>query len=211
VETVVMDPYWQYRLAAEQRFPNARIVADKYHIIRAITLAAHKVRKEEARRKVPRRDDGRLAPRSHHKRFEPSIFQIRWVFSKRVGHLTEPERQRMREVFDLKPKIEVAWLMKEAFAAIYDASDRAEAERRLAVWIYNLDAAELPHMGTVWRQLDRWREQILAYFDDRITNAFAEGITNKMKVIKRVSYGFRDSERYRQKVLLSFGHRSWGG
>lgn len=188
-------------------FPHARIVADKFHIIRAISYAAQKVRKEEGRRKVPRREDGRLAPRSHHKRFEPSIFQIRWIFAKRASRLSEHERQRLRVVFDMKPRIEVAWLMKEAFNAIYDAPNRTEGERRLEVWIFNLDAAGLPGLITVWKQLDKWREQILAYFDDGMTNAFAEGITNKIKVMKRVSYGFRNSERYRQKVLLSFRHR----
>ncbi len=42
-------------------------------------------------------------------------------------------------------------------------------------------------------------EPILAYFDDRVTNSFAEGITNKIKVMKRRSYGFRDPIRYRHK------------
>lgn len=35
-----------------------------------------------------------------------------------------------------------------------------------------------------------------------MTNGFAEGITNKIKVMKRMSYGFRNSERYQRKVLL---------
>jgi transposase len=106
VETVVMDPYWHYRLAAEQMFPTARIVADKFHVLRAIALATQKVRKQEGRRKVPRRADGRLAARSHHKRFEPNVFQIRWIFAKRASRLSERERQRLRAVFDMKPKIE---------------------------------------------------------------------------------------------------------
>ncbi len=50
-------------------------------------------------------------------------------------------------------------------------------------------------------------EPILAYFDDRVTNSFAEGITNKIKVMKRRSYGFRDPIRYRHKVLLSCRRR----
>jgi transposase len=44
-------------------------------------------------------------------------------------------------------------------------------------------------------------------FDDRVTNAFAEGITNKIKVMKRRSYGFRDPVRYRHKVLLNCRRR----
>jgi transposase len=55
-----------------------------------------------------------------------------------------------------------------------------------------------------------WREQILNHLDDPVTNAFAEGITNKIKVIKRRSYGFRNDRRYRQKVLLACGRRGSG-
>lgn len=60
---------------------------------------------------------------------------------------------------------------------------------------------------TLRRTLGAWKEQILNYFDDRVTNAFAEGITNKVKVIKRSAYGFRNPMRYRPKVLLACGHR----
>jgi len=55
-----------------------------------------------------------------------------------------------------------------------------------------------------------WSEEILNYFEDPVTNAFAEGITNKIKVMKRRSYGFRTDRRYRQKVLLACGRRGTG-
>ncbi len=48
---------------------------------------------------------------------------------------------------------------------------------------------------------------VLNYFDDRVTNAFSEGITNQIKVIKRCAYDFRNPMRYRSKVLLACGHR----
>lgn len=48
----------------------------------------------------------------------------------------------------------------------------------------------------MWRTLQWWREEILNYSDDRVTNAFAEGITNKIKVMKRRSYGFGDPMRF---------------
>jgi transposase len=103
-------------------------------------------------------------------------------------------------------------MLKEQFAVIYDAPDRIEAERRLELWLDHITAAGIPEFINTWRVLQRWREEILNYFDDRVTNAFAEGITNKIKVMKRRSYGFRDPFRYRQKVLLSCRHRrSQGG
>jgi len=78
----------------------------------------------------------------------------------------------------------------------------------LEVWIDHVIEADLPEFTNAWRTLQWWVEPILAYFDDRVTNAFAEGITNKIKVMKRRSYGFRDPARYRQKVLLSCRRRS---
>jgi transposase len=107
------------------------------------------------------------------------------------------------EFFSRHPEAAVAWVMKEAFASIYEAADRAEAERRLEVWVGNLPATGLPELRGAWIKLVGWREEILNYFDHRHTNAFAEGTTNKIKVIKRRAYGFRNLERYRAKVLLS--------
>jgi transposase len=97
--------------------------------------------------------------------------------------------------------------MKEAFAAIYQAPNRVEAERRLQVWESNLPAANLTELTQVWPTLSHWRNQILNYFDDRQTNAYAEGITNKIKVLKRRGYGHRNPQRYRHKVLLACGRR----
>jgi transposase len=104
-------------------------------------------------------------------------------------------------VFAQRPEVGIAWLLKEAFAAIYDADTRAEAERRIEVWEHHVAEADIAELTNVWRTMQWWREEILAYFDDRQTNAYAEGVTNKIKVMKRRSYGFRNRDRYRRKVL----------
>ena len=103
----------------------------------------------------------------------------------------------------MHPDVAVAWWMREAFAAIYEAPDRADAARRLDVWEHNLAAANLKELNDCWRNLSRWRDEILNYFDDRQTNGYAEGVTNKIKVMKRRSYGFTNRDRYRRKVLLT--------
>src|SRR4029077_14666426 len=115
--------------------------------------------------------------------------------------LSAREAATLAVVLDTNPHVAVAWVMKEAFAAIYEAPDRVEAARRLAGWEHTLPAAGLPELSAVCRTLQWWREPILAHFEDRQTNAFAEGVTNKVKVMKRRSYGFRNLRRYRFKVL----------
>lgn len=130
---------------------------------------------------------------------------------KRVGKLTDKQVAWLHELFDVwPPEVVAAWWLKEEFAAIYDETDRASAERRLDAWIETMEATGIDEFHNIWRSLQWWRDQILNYIDDRVTNAFAEGITNKIKVMKRRSYGFRDPVRYRQKVLLSCGHGRTG-
>lgn len=67
-------------------------------------------------------------------------------------------------------------------------------------------SAGLPEFLNTWRTLHWWSEQILNYFDDRVTNSFAEGITNRIKILKRGATG-SDPFRYRRKVMPSSRRR----
>jgi transposase len=210
IETVVIDCHWPYRRAIEQFLPGTRIVVDKFHIIRAVDAAAQRVRRRLGRRSHHQRigHAGGIS-RQHHPANNPTVFRARWVFLKRAHRLSAAEREWLWAVFESSvDELRRAWVLKELFAAIYDAPDRLEAERGLNDWIDAITRAGIPEFLNTWRTLQWWHEEILNYFDDRITNAFAEGITNKIKVLKRRSYGFRDPVRYRQKVLLSCRHGS---
>ncbi|MFH1141322.1 MAG: transposase, partial [Chloroflexota bacterium] len=48
-----------------------------------------------------------------------------------------------------------------------------------------------------------WRKEILNYFDHRYTNGVVEGKNNRIKVIKRMAYGYRNSHNFRQRILLT--------
>jgi transposase len=208
IETVVIDCHWPYRKAILEAMPQARIVADKFHVLRAVNAAAQRVRQRHGRKPrtlIAGRDGG--TSRQHHPRHNPAVYRARWAFMRRVHHLSPRDRTTLETVFAAEPAVAVAYWMKEAFAAIYDAPTRAEAERRLTVWEHNLAAANLTELTQLWRNLRGWRDEILAYFDDRQTNAFAEGATNKIKVMKRRGYGYRNPRRYGHKLLLTCGHR----
>jgi transposase len=204
VETAVIDCHWPFRKAITEAMPHVRVVVDKFHVLRAFDAAAQRVRGRFGRK--PRRlqvgRDGGVS-RQHNPRNDPAIYRGRWVFMRRAGRLTERDRAELASMIATAPEIGVAYWMKEAFAAIYDSPDRAEAERRLSVWVANLEAAGLLELTQLWRHMQWWREEILAYFEDRQTNAFAEGVTNKIKVMKRRGYGYRNVTRYRHKILLT--------
>ena len=48
-----------------------------------------------------------------------------------------------------------------------------------------------------------WRQEMLNYFDSPYTNGFLEGKNNRIKVIKRMAYGYRNPSNFRQRILLS--------
>lgn len=200
VETVVIDchrPFWQ---AIREALPEARIVADKFHVLASIDRAANRVRVRNGHKKNFRGRDGGSA-RQKNPRNEPRIYRARWAFAKRNRALPDHERTELFEIFAERPEVGIAWLLKEAFAAIYEADSRTEGERRLELWEHHMAQADIPELTNVWKTMQWWREEILAYLDDSQTNAYAEGVTNKIKVMKRRSYGFRNRDRYRRKVL----------
>ena len=207
IKAAVIDLHWPYRKALEKCLPDALIVADRFHVHVAISKAANKVRRRCGRRPSITGPRGGT-DRKNHRRFERIVLDTKWTYMKRAYKLTRREQARLITLWELYPEMGAAWLMREAFLSIYDAEDRTEAERRLEVWVSHLPVANIPEITGMWEHLlVHWREQILAYHDMPCTNSFAEGLTNRIKVLKRISYGFRDQTRYRRKVLLACGRR----
>ena len=206
IETVVIDMFWPFRKAVEDVLPQARIVADKFHVIRSVDNAAQRVRIRHGRRITVVGRDGGIA-RQHNPRFDPKVWRSRWLFMRRVHNLSPVEAAGLDQLFALNPEIGLAYWLKEAFAHIYQAADRKDAQQQLEIWAHHIHQAGLPELTNLWRTLKPWADQILNYHDDPQTNGYAEGITNKIKVLKRRGYRHRHPHRYRNKVLAITQHQ----
>ncbi len=206
IQTVVIDMFWPYRKAVEDILPDARIVVDKFHVIQAVDNTAQKVRVRHGRKTTVVGPQGGLA-RQHNPRFDPRVWRSRWLFMRRAHKLSPTEQAALTQLFALHPDIGVAWWLKEAFANIYTSPNRAEAKRRLLLWAHHVKQAQLPEFNNLIRNLRPWAPLILNYFEDPQTNAYAEGITNKIKVLKRRGYGHRHPHRYRARILLTTHHQ----
>ena len=207
IETAVIDMFWPFRRAIEQTLPGVRIVVDKFHVIRAVSHASTRVRIRNSRRREI--STGRQGSGFYRRnpRFDPFARRHRWLFLKRHDRLTGPERDRLTEWFSDSPETGVAWLLKETFGEIYAARDRDEATARYDQWAFHVAQAGISELSGVVRTLEAWKPLILNYFDDPQTNGYAEGITNKIKVLKRRGYGYRHPDRYRAKILAQNRHR----
>jgi transposase len=201
VEVVSIDPYQAYRQAVRAALPGVRVVCDPFHLVRGANEALDAVRRERQRGQAGRAG-GRRGRRETLRR---ELYSARHRLLKARERLSECERQKLCQLFSSEPLIAEAWGLKEAFRAIYRAGERTEAERRLERFLAAVEHASIPSFTAFAKGVRSWREELLAYFDDPATNGYAEGVINKIKVIKRRAYGLPSFESFRHRVLVACG------
>jgi transposase len=95
--------------------------------------------------------------------------------------------------------------LKEAFRDIYRASSRTDAQQRLDTFYLAVDRAGLPAFDAFAKGVRSWQQELLAYFEQPTTNGYAEGVINKVKVIKRRAYGLPTFAGFRKRVVIACG------
>jgi len=189
VKGVTMDMHEPFRQAVQMCLPQAEIVADKFHLIRHINNALDKVRSrlQGGSRKGKGRD----------------LFKSRYILLKGAERLVDWEKERLSQLFSYYPELRMAWLLKESFRAWYRETERNRAEEELGLLEGKIASGSLPEFKELLHTFTNWREEILNYFDYRITNGFVEGKNNRIKTIKRMAYGYHNMDNFRLRILAA--------
>ena len=188
VRVVCMDLASVYRSLVRKHFPNARIVADRFHVIRII---------------------------HHHflacwKELDPVGSKNRGLLSlmRRHRHNLKPEQQvRLAAYLAAHPALELIYRFKQRLCYLLLKKHRnrkqcqALAPRFLRA-VYQLRQAGLPQLVQLGETLHAWREEIAAMWRFTRNNGITEGFHNKMELINRQAYGFRNFENYRLRVKV---------
>ena len=204
IEVVSIDPSDAYRRAIWAALPDARIVCDRFHLVRGANTALDAVRRERQRDARAKRPKGTRRS-GQHVRWRPELYQARRRLLKASERLTERERRRLCDLFGRDPVLAEAWGLKERFRQIYDATSRADAQQRLEAFLIAVEHAGLPAFDAFAKGVCSWRQELLAYFDEPTTNGYAEGVINKVKVIKRRAYGLPTFAGFRKRVVIACG------
>jgi len=189
VKGVAMDMHEPFRQAVQICLPLAKVVVDKFHLIRHINGALDKVRSrlQGGSRRGKRRD----------------LFKSRYTLLKGAERLADWERTRLNQLFYRYPELRRAWELKEGFRAWYGERDRSKAEERLGLLEERIASDSLTEFKELLHTFANWREEILNYFDYRITNGFVEGKNNRIKTLKRMAYGYRNMDNFRMRILAT--------
>jgi len=190
VKEVCIDMKSSYLTVLEEVFPEAEIVTDRFHVVKEM------VRQVEELRKIMQ-NKGRIGD----KRIN------RFLLARNREDLNILEQKRLRVIFEENkkfPALQNAYFVKEKVREIYQARNKKEAERKFEMLISQLEQFEVGKIREMRDTLKRWKPYILNFFDSRTTNAFIEGCHNKIKLLKRMSYGFRNFNNYVLKITLAF-------
>jgi len=185
VESVTLDLCDPFKNFAREFFPQARIVADKFHVLRLLNPALFKRRRELSGKRGDRRALNLLMMSGH-----------------RLGY---HGRHALMNFLKDYPELREVYEWKERIYRFYRITDYYKAYKALRKMTDEMSYSTLKEIQTLRKTLMKWREEILNYFSTRLTNARTEGFNNKAKVVKRRAYGYKSFENYRLKVLTACG------
>ena len=189
VKRFVCDMWKPYVELAHIYFPNAKVIIDKYHFIRQTTWAIEAVRKR-LQKTMP------AHLRKYYKR-------SRTLILKRYHKLSEEEKSACDLMLLYNDDLRRAHFLKEKFYDICQNTKYSEQRRDFFDWIKMAESSGLSEFEKCANTYRTWSKEILNAFKyPHITNGPTEGFNNKIKVLKRTSYGIRSFPRLRTRIFL---------
>lgn len=189
VKYFVCDMWQPYVDLAHTFFPNAKVCIDKYHFIRQITWAMENVRKRLQKTMT-------ITMRKYYKRSHKLLLT-------RYHKLKEENKKVCDLMLLYNDDLRLAHWLKERFYDLCQDTKYSRQRKDFYDWIKIAESSGLKEFEKCANTYRHWSKEILNAFKYGITNGTTEGFNNKIKVLKRTSYGIRNFERFRTRILHS--------
>lgn len=188
-----MDMWSPYKSAINTVIPHAKIVIDKFHVVKLANEALEKIRKAN-RQKVSVKERRQL-------------MRDRYVLLKRRKDLNDFDDQIKLQIWTEKfPSLGHAYELKEDFFDIYEAESIDEAYKLYQKWLSNIPKELTEYFEVLIKSVNNWEEEIFNYFNFPITNAYTESLNRLIKTMNHVGRGY-SFETLRAKILFTQGYR----
>jgi transposase len=182
---VAIDMWEPYSNVCEELLPNAHITVDRFHVAKAVNEELKKLKNQE-------------------KKQHPEVIKgAHYPLLKNKEDLTDTQQEKLDQVYETCPTLKMAHRLKECLRHIFEyPSTKEKAIQRLQKWSL---IAQKEHLFPKFRKtLSNWMDKIANYFHQRTTSGMVEGINNKIKLIKRRAFGFRNFGNFRLRVIAAF-------
>jgi transposase len=199
MQAVSCDLWEAYTEAVREEIPNARIVADRFHVERHYRDAADDLRKQELHRLK------KELPQETYQTLKGSMH----AFRKNARDLNQEERKTFKRFFQHSASAKQAHTLRERLTAIFEMSlSQKQAQAKFRHWIQRVQRSGLHCFDPFLKLLDSWWQEITNYFIQRENSGFVENFNNKVKVLKRRCYGIFNLKHLFQRIYLDLhGYR----
>ncbi len=193
VQAVAMDMNTAYDLEVRRHCPNARVVYDLFHVVakygrevvgRVRVDAANQLRHDKPARRVVKR--------------------AHWLLLRNPAHLKEADQVRLSEVLDANRSLMTAYVMKEQLKALWNAPTAWAWRSAWKQWLRHARESGLTALVHFANCLRPYWRGILSRVRWPMHTGMLEGINNRIKVIKRIAYGYRDDAYFFLKIRAAF-------
>jgi transposase len=180
-----------YTEAIKHHCPNATLVIDRFHVVKALNEAVDTVRKEEWR---SLQGDQRHA-----------IKGLRWLLGMHSRNRTKDQTALLNKLRNSNRRIHRAWLLKDEFEHFWEYNYVGAADNFLKSWMTAALKSRIPSLRTFVNTLKKHRDNILAFVQRPLTNAVGEGLNRVIKIVKNRASGFRTLESFADLIFLTVG------
>jgi transposase len=190
LRAVAMDMSPAYMQAVREVFPEVDIVHDPYHIVVTVNRAIDETRKDMYRYLTGEQ--------------RSVIKGARFLLLRSLESLNDNSLEKLAHIMELNEPLYQAYLLKEELRWFWNLPSAELAAQFLETWAEEAYATGIKKFQKLADSLLRHKPGLLSYFSHRISTGPLEGLNNKIKVLKRQAYGFRDDEYF--KLRLYFLH-----
>ena len=207
VEYVVSDMYEPYLLVTQIMFPKAKYVVDRFHYIRYIMDALDKVRIRLQKEYGYNSKEYRMLKNKKNvtllRKYSNDVDW--WTYTKRYRnkHMVDILKYDLREqLLGINEELKDAYLLKELFLDVVHSTTYEYAQIEFKEWIDTVKKYGINEMIEASKTIENWLPYIVnSFIDKRLSNGFTEGINNKIKVIKRVAFGYKNFKFFRLRLM----------
>ena len=193
LKAVVMDMNGAFEEEVRAKAPRARIVYDLFHVVAKYGREViNRVRNAEADRV---KDD---------KKKRQVITGSRWLLLRNSKNVRGDDMLRLQELLEANKNLLTVYLLKEDLKQLWRFKRTDEAELFWEHWHRRAMESQIPQLMLFARRLQGYLQGILNHCLWPLHTGILEGINNKIKVIKRIAYGFRDHSYFFLKIRAAF-------
>ena len=193
LQAVAMDMNTAYDLEVRRHCPNARVIYDLFHVIAKYGREViNRVRVDAANQLRHDKPARRVVKRAH------------WLLLRNPANLQASERIRLAEVLDANQSLLAVHVMKEQLKALWNASTAWSWRKAWRQWHAQANESEIPALMHFAKCLRPYWRGILSRVRWPMHTGLLEGINNRIKVIKRIAYGYRDDAYFFLKIRAAF-------